>query len=779
MTNPARASDSSFDPYYSQRHSVYASPRASTDRVIPISTQTYLNPPATTSASTSSSRLAPGYDAYSGRPRRSSMLDNTRSGSTNPAPPRNRPTVVQGDIRPSSPPRQHRPDYYIQPASSKEPKRQFEHKKVYSVDDGSAKLVADVDLGSGGERHHRRRESSDRSGYNRSSGHDRGRTSYHPSGKSGKTLEDDNAFSYTDPASMYKDTEPRWRETRPRRGSVDRGGASRERPVSMIEPYADPRRSTRDIGPPPSQRGWDKIQDLGRTRSTRDPVPHSPSRGARERDESRGRYADSKDPYHIAPRKSSADRSRTQAIHQDRPTERYDSEYEDRREPRHHERRLSATRHTKDRSVSRRGFGVRADSTDRYGTRGSDDSFEARNRDVARDSGFARDVTADSQYPDRERKYTQEPKRKEHGRSYEDYDRDSDRDRPRKDRDADKDGYRERHHHRRDSERDEKKDSDNSFSGAAKIAAGGLGAAATLFGLNREREVVEPEKRRRGGGSNDDEPPVDRQRDPYVDPDRGLGFAFEGGEGNKPRDAPREPAVPSAPYDQAPPQPPRPQPRPYDREPTSDRDSDRPYEKKPSQAHAPPPTNDADEDYRRRMEQVQRELGLPAQDPSSDSDPDRERRRRERELRQAERQGRKANGHRSEAPSHYDHAPPSGGPRASFEDDASQAPSQSTWSSAPTNNGQQQELRRRASVLDSSMDAGLMAQVIDNSQSEKRENRVRIVDPPSEEDDKRPKGILKRPTEKFPENPDAVREGVAPLKDVCIALLSHSLAGLC
>jgi hypothetical protein len=110
--------------------------------------------------------------------------------------------------------------------------------------------------------------------------------------------------------------------------------------------------------------------------------------------------------------------------------------------------------------------------------------------------------------------------------------------------------------------------------------------------------------------------------------------------------------------------------------------------------------------------------------------------------------------------------PPSSGMRASFEDDASQAPSQSTWAS--TNNGQQQELRRRASVLDSSMDAGLMAQVIDNSQSEKRENRVRIVDPPSEEDDKKPKGILKRPTSKFPEDPNAVREGVAPLKDVRI-----------
>lgn len=805
LTNPARASDS-FDPYYSQRHNVYASPRASTDRVIPISTQTYLNPPSTTSASASTSRLAPGYDAYSGRPRRSSMLENTRSGSSNPAPPRNRPTVVQGDVRPSSPPRRAAPDYYIQPASSKEQKpRQFEHKKVYSVDDGGAKLVADVDLSGGGERHHRRRESGDRSGYNRNTGYDRGRKMYHPSGISGKTLEDDNAFSYTDPASMYRDTEPRWRETRPRRGSVDRGGASRERPVSMIEPYADPRRSTRDIGPPPSQRGWDKIQDLGRSRSTRDPVPHSPSRGGRDRDESRGRYTDSRDPYYIAPRKSSADRSRTQAVHQDRPTERHDHEYDDRHEPRHRERRLSASRH-KDRSVSRRGFGVRSDSTDRYGPRGSDDSFETRNRDVARDSGFAdgsrRDVTADSQYPG-ERKYPHEQKHKDHGRSYDDHDRDSDRDRPRKDRDASRDGYRERHHRRRDSERDDKKDSDNSFSGAAKIAAGGLGAAATLFGLNREkgkkeerereeredqermrhreqdrrhderreRDNVEPEKRRRAGGSNEDDNPSDRQRATNGDPDRGLGFAYEGsGEGPKAREATAEPAVPGAPYDMPPPQPPRPQPRAYDREQTSDRDSDRPEKNKPNQAHVPPAVNDADEDYRRRMEQVQRELGLPVQEHNSDSDPDRERRRREREARHAQRQGRGMNGHHNEAPNHFDQPvqpSQSGGLRSSFEDDASQAPSQSTWSSAPTNNGQN-ELRRRPSILDSSMDPGLMAQIIDNSQSEKRENRVRIVDPPSDEEDKKPKGILKKPTEKFPENPNAVREGVAPLKDVCV-----------
>jgi len=59
-----------------------------------------------------------------------------------------------------------------------------------------------------------------------------------------------------------------------------------------------------------------------------------------------------------------------------------------------------------------------------------------------------------------------------------------------------------------------------------------------------------------------------------------------------------------------------------------------------------------------------------------------------------------------------------------------------------------------------------MARIIDNSMSERRENRVRIVDPPTEEEDRRPKGILKKPTQKFPEHPNAVREGVAPLKDV-------------
>lgn len=67
------------------------------------------------------------------------------------------------------------------------------------------------------------------------------------------------------------------------------------------------------------------------------------------------------------------------------------------------------------------------------------------------------------------------------------------------------------------------------------------------------------------------------------------------------------------------------------------------------------------------------------------------------------------------------------------------------------------------------------AEIIDNSASTRRENRVRIVEPPNEEDkyDDRPRGILKRPTAKFPEDPNPIREGVAPLKDVSAS--SHAL----
>ncbi|KAK1764064.1 hypothetical protein QBC33DRAFT_204580 [Phialemonium atrogriseum] len=46
------------------------------------------------------------------------------------------------------------------------------------------------------------------------------------------------------------------------------------------------------------------------------------------------------------------------------------------------------------------------------------------------------------------------------------------------------------------------------------------------------------------------------------------------------------------------------------------------------------------------------------------------------------------------------------------------------------------------------------------------ERQVRVVSPPREKDDRKPiKGILKQPSSKFPEEPNPVREGVAPHKD--------------
>ncbi|TKA50443.1 hypothetical protein B0A55_13510, partial [Friedmanniomyces simplex] len=261
IQNPARASDSFTDPYYNQaRHN----------------SETYVT------EQPSSAREPPRGGIYSGqygtgtsRPRRSSLVDNQRASapSVTQLPSRSRPTVVQDTGRPSSPLKGSREkDYYVTPAVSKEP-RKMEHKKIYSVNtDGDAKLVADIDTPAGRERHHRRRESVERGGYlTTGSERDRGRRDYHPSGRStarDASVDDKDAYSYTDPAGMYATTEPKWRPEgpRPRRGSVDRG-ASRDRPVSMMETSYDPRTSAKDLGPPPSKRGWEAVNRVGRTTS--------------------------------------------------------------------------------------------------------------------------------------------------------------------------------------------------------------------------------------------------------------------------------------------------------------------------------------------------------------------------------------------------------------------------------------------------------------------------------------------------------------------------------
>jgi hypothetical protein len=50
--------------------------------------------------------------------------------------------------------------------------------------------------------------------------------------------------------------------------------------------------------------------------------------------------------------------------------------------------------------------------------------------------------------------------------------------------------------------------------------------------------------------------------------------------------------------------------------------------------------------------------------------------------------------------------------------------------------------------------------------TEDKDKQVRVVSPPRDKDDKKPiKSILKPPSAKFPEEPNPIREGVAPHKD--------------
>jgi hypothetical protein len=51
----------------------------------------------------------------------------------------------------------------------------------------------------------------------------------------------------------------------------------------------------------------------------------------------------------------------------------------------------------------------------------------------------------------------------------------------------------------------------------------------------------------------------------------------------------------------------------------------------------------------------------------------------------------------------------------------------------------------------------------DGDDREQPSKSLQIVAPPKESPPP-PKGILRKPTEKFPEDPDPIREGVAPLK---------------
>ncbi|KAH0267207.1 hypothetical protein KCU71_g19605, partial [Aureobasidium melanogenum] len=462
LAHPARLSDGYYPPPTS---AAYASPRSSGERVVPISTTTFVT-----------------RDVYSGRPRRSTLTDPSRPittpSTTNTAIPvhsRSRPAVIQSSHdRPHSPSNPHgyststrTPDYYAVPATSH---RDHSHKKVYSIDGGGkSRLVADIDINTSHGSSHRR-HSVDRNSEHRSSSHHRHK-GYHLSGSSTRKTENDQGFSYTDPAAMYRETEPRWRH---RAGSVE---ATRPRPTSAYIEQYPPRSSARDLGPPTS-RALDKFNDgAGRINSTRE-SPRISDRLSYQEPQYNDGYTSSSGRH-------------TTAVHQDRSRDAY---------PREAERARPIHRY-EDRSVERRGFGIRSGSQDRYNhnmNRGSSESFDAY-------------------YSDRDRDHA--PPRSD-PRAY-DYSRESDREREYRPRDKDRprdDGYaseRDRHYererrdnNRRDRDRDvTPRGSGDSLTNtilpaAATAAIGSLGAmAAAVYGSDttvkgRDREYEERDRDR-------------------------------------------------------------------------------------------------------------------------------------------------------------------------------------------------------------------------------------------------------------------------------------------
>ena len=739
----------SYEPSYYSRtapRDVYNPPRgASTDSgVIPISTTTYVsNRPPTITRNGSNT----GYDPYTGRPRRSTLTeaDALRGGSVQRSgSSRTQPTVIQtsGYEQPKSPRTAGERDYLMTPSTSG-PSRG--HKKVYSVDDGKSRLVDD--------NHNRtRRESLDRSQYRTYAAGGRS-TAYHLSGpvRSQPSVDDQAGYSYTDPASMYRDTEPRWR---PRRGSIE--SSRRDRPTSMLESYPAKPAVDRQLGPPPSTRGFDKItdglqrppsvQNAVRAPATYDLQPYDPLTNSNG--------------YSVPARPASARPPTT--VHQDNPQRYapYADDYEREREPRRPNRKFE------DSSVESRGFGIRSGSIDRYASR--DASLDRRatyqadplisEPDLRR--YIPEPVEPPRREPDRlEREYPKEfPKERERPRERErererdwerepvrdrDRDREKERDREReRERDRERDRERERERERekererererevekerrrererdddserrhRDRERHRERERDDKERDEGKSRLPGMGAAAAAVGAAAlGGEMLRERKREKERDHEEDDERTRRHRKPdskeELDKDRRY-----------PDEEPREL-----------------------REPREAREARERYERKPSPRESASEISDPDADYRRRVAQVQQDLHRSQKDKpdeSSQSDEDHERKERRRERRERreqearEREERDRGAERGRARDADIHAPPP-------HDD------------------------RRQSVFD----APLVSEPDPVNDGSSKESRVRIVEPPKDDKDEAPapRSILRKPTEKFPEDPNPIREGVAPLKD--------------
>ncbi|KAF2184148.1 hypothetical protein K469DRAFT_689485 [Zopfia rhizophila CBS 207.26] len=716
LVNPARSSTGNFvDP--SHYDSYYArgatSPRTSGEKIALSSGSHHPTYPYTPSTSTSSRSGNVKYNSYSGRPRRNTFNESddrlVRPNVTSHAPATSIPIRAPGVHnhhleQPSSPLArswENRGETYITHGPTLR-----EHKRIYSVDDNShsAKLIAERDLV---EPH--RRENGDSRGYSTTTS---GGRSYYQNKPLIRTADlDDEGYSYTDPASMYRDTEPAWR--RPRSGSLERGA----RPTSLIMDRA-PRSSTRELGPPPSTRGFDKINNgVARNGS------HHVSSPSIERAREVPKYEP--DSYAV-PTRSSSTRHHTTTLHQEPHEHRRDTHHEeyDRRDRDLENRRHHEADRFEDRDVATRGFGIATGNP----TLSRDDALDRQPIWPAQEPGRARHDEYGAPYyaSDRAEARMPEPpipRERDVPPTYDERPRERDRDR--RDRDIDDRGH---------------------INPVVPVTAGATatyGAAEVLKSRERDRDRDRDSDRERERRKEHDERDRrdriqeerrDRVREERRDrvpeerlPPAAAAYASTQDADRKARDKryededrsrrPRRAPSSEGSNDE--------RPRHYvDRD--TARNDDRRKDSAPRESALDP-----DEEYRRRIQQEAERSVRGARDRDySDSD------------REKERQRRKVDRERSrEDPDRHSRAPP----RSDIAE-----PAHSRYN------------ERSGSVLDK--DFVQEPDSLTSPATEREGGRtVQIVAPPKDPPAP-PKGILRKPTEKFPEDPDPIREGVAPHK---------------
>lgn len=608
-------------------------------------------------------------------------------------------------------------DTYISPGPSR-----TQHKKIYSVDDTSrgAQLVAEKDI----IEPPRHRDGADR-GYSVTSG---GR-SYHPVSRAPARLTDlgDDGYSYTDPASMYRDTEPAWR--RPRAGSLERGS----RPTSMIVDRPA-RSSARELGPPPSTRGFDKINNSVSR-------PHGRSSSIE-----RSRDVPKYDTYPDAvPSRTSSTRQRAPAIHQEaRDTRRDSYDTYDRRDKDTENRRHSTLDRFEDREITSRGFGIAPGNPtlapdhhalDRQPVYLPHETAPTRPDEFGsqyHSSHRAEARMPDPRVPDPRNSETRLPRERDVAPPYDNYEK-----RPR--------------------EREASTGFVPAIAGAATGVAASLGAAGLIKSREREREgdrnsSEERERERTRRREHDERDRRDKHDDRRERRHDDRGEKRERRSDDRERRPEERREIPPVAPAFAPPPPEaerKHRERRYeddDREKTSrkapssegsdderprhyvERDAERRKDPAPTEAPTETPL-DPDEEYRRRIQQEAERSSRVTRD-RDEPGPGRD---RERQRRGAERDRSGDTEERSRA------SPP-----------AAKEPPHPRYE------------ERASSVYDGSLVQE--PESFDKLNPDQPSKSVTIVTPPKEPPPQ-VRGILRKPTEKFPDHPESIREGVAPHKD--------------